>query len=667
MSFTDTIGGVAVSDPYRWLEDDADPKVIEWQKQANARAAAALAASPHAAEVAAAVRATYEDVFTYAAPQRFGDKWFRTRLPEGGSNTVLEVADSATGQGRVLVDPSDEGEDVTLALWHPSPDGTLAVIATSQGGAMNVRVIDVTDGHVVLDLGHKIGTAFYVWAPDKSGVYYMQMAMKALPDGQMVPETRIIWQPLAGEAAPLDLPYDHPMAWPVMASDGGWMAITCDQTAPRPRWIRKIDGGEWTRFLPDATAMYKGALVGDDFIAISDDVSGWCRLVAIPLTSFDDESTWRELIPARAGVKLASMTRCGAYLVLSRIEGGIMKMSSLDLSGKAIGDVDLPGDGAFGLTGVGHIGAILTDIIGSDGDGCVFVHSSLERSPGVYRADLTALTCEELVAPAHVLSDRIVDALAAKGPAGDVAYRMMREAATPLDGSAPVIVTGYGGFNVPWIPYYSAMGAAWTELGGIWVHAHLRGGGEQDKDFWHAGRMKKKQGTFDDLYAVLEDLQARGWAVAERTGLWGSSNGGLLVGAAVTQRPDLFRAAVAQVPILDLLQCRKDPGSIGICMADYGNPDDPADAPGLHGISPYHNVRAGTAYPALLCDAGATDLTCPPWHTRKMIAAMEEASTSDRRQLLRVRGGAGHNQMTTEKAIERDVEELAFLADELMD
>jgi prolyl oligopeptidase len=271
---------------------------------------------------------------------------------------------------------------------------------------------------------------------------------------------------------------------------------------------------------------------------------------------------------------------------------------------------------------------------------------------------------QELVPPEHVL-DRTVDVRTATGPHGDVVHRVLRKPSTPLDGTAPVVVTGYGGFNVPWLPAYSVLAAAWTELGGVWVHTHLRGGGEQDAEFWHAGRMHRKQGTFDDFFAVLEDLRANGAVDGERVGVWGSSNGGLLVGASVTQRPELVRAAVAQVPILDLMQCRKDPGTIGIAMADYGNPDDPTDAPVMHTYSPYHRVRQGTAYPAVLLDAGANDPTCPAWHSRKTAAALQEASTSGQRVLLRVRQGGGHNQMTPQAWVDRDVEELTFLADEL--
>jgi prolyl oligopeptidase len=208
------------------------------------------------------------------------------------------------------------------------------------------------------------------------------------------------------------------------------------------------------------------------------------------------------------------------------------------------------------------------------------------------------------------------------------------------------------------------MAASWTSLGGVWVHTHLRGGGERDDDFWFGGRMHRKQGTFDDLFAVVEDLHRTGVAVPARTGVWGSSNGGLLVGAAVTQRPELFGAAVAQVPILDLLQSRKDPGTIGIQLADYGNPDSPEDAPVLHAYSPYHNVVDGTAYPAVLLTAGENDWRVDAWHAKKMTARLQEATTSERPVLLRLEA-TGHLAGSLDQSVDQTTDIHAFLFDQL--
>ncbi len=666
MMLTETIGGIAVSDPFRWLEDDADPKVADWQRQANETAVAELATSPHAAAVDAAVRSTFEDLMACWAPQRCGDSWFRTVTPSDSALTALQVSSSPTARGRILIDPRDHGADAKLLLSVPSPDGRFVVVQLSVAATTQYLILDVADGTILRDMGQFIAPTGIAWTRDCRGFFFRKIAMTQLADGAIMPESQIWWQPVEGDAEQQSIALDDPAAWVITSSDGRWAAVMANQGAPRPLWIRRMDGDTWSRFLPDAAAMYKGAFVGNEYWAITDDISGWCRLVAIPLDTSEDRSTWREIVPARAEIKLGSITQCGDYVALSTIESGVMRLRSLDLNGNDRGNVPLPGDGAFGPFGQGHMLMLTSDIVAPDGDGCTFVHSGLDRGCGVYRADLAAMSLTELEAPVHALADRELLYFQIEGPHGPVPYRIMRKASTPLDGSAPVIVTGYGGFNVPQIPHYNPMAAAWTELGGIWVHAHLRGGGERDTEFWQSGRMHRKQGTFDDLYAVIEDLQARGFATPERTGIWGSSNGGLLIGAAVTQRPELIRAAIAQVPILDLIQCRKDAFTFSVVMIDYGNPNDPADAPVMHAYSPYHNVRPGVRYPALFCDAGAEDTATPPWHSRKMVAAVQEASSSGLRTLLRVREGAGHNVMTGALFIERDTEELTFFLDELV-
>jgi prolyl oligopeptidase len=668
VTFHDVIGGVTVSDPFRWLEDDADPAVQAWQSEQDARTSKELASSPRAAAARAAVESSFVDVFGYATPQRWGGRWFRTAVPAGQAAAVLEVADAPDGPGRVVHDPAAGGAGATLMVWQPSPDGRRVLVLDNAGGQLRVAVVDVESGERVLEGLPHAAAVMFAWHPDGSGFFHNAMGMAEAPDGTPYPETQIWWQPLQGEGERQQLALDHPVAWPVVSADSRYAAVVCDQTAPRVSWVRDLhDGSGWRPFLPGSTAMLKGVFVGEELWAITNDVSGWCRLVAIPVASSDDRSTWRELHAAREGVKLTGVTVCGSRVVLTSIVDGASRITVLAPDGSIAGELPLPGEGAVGKTAVGHLLSNMTDVVApdSEGDACTFVFSNLAHPPAAFRADLNALTVQQLVASDVSAPDLEVELREVDGPHGKVQYRLARRPGTPLDGTAPVVVNGYGGFNVPWLPGYWPMAAAWASLGGVWVHTHLRGGGECDDEFWQAGRMHRKQGTFDDLYAVVEDLHRRGEATPERTGVWGSSNGGLLVGAAVTQRPELFRAAVAQVPILDLLQSRKDPGTIGIQLADYGNPDDPTDAPVLHAYSPYHHVEEGTAYPAVLLDAGADDTSCPPWHSRKTAARLTEATTSGHRILLRVREGVGHNQQTAAQALERDVEEVTFFADEL--
>ena len=649
----DTIGGVTFEDPFRWLEDDADEAVRSWQREHDEHARQELAASPYRDTVASVAENTFADVFGCAAPVPAGGRWFRV------SGSRLEVADSSFGPGRVVADVSDISAHATIIRFAPSPDGSLVVVVAGGGQEIRSLLYDADTGQVIRSIPG-IGAYCYAWLPDSSGFYYQCMGFNMSADGAATPEAQVHWQPVDADPVQQNTPVAEPFSMPAVSEDGRWAIVSAGITSLCPRWLREQDG-LWVPFLQDATATYKGSIVGDEFWAVTDDVSGWSRLVAIPLRTWEHEETWRELVPPQEGVRLSSATRCDSRVALTVIRDGVHRLLSLHLDGTIAGEVTLPSYGAIGRSGTGHIQSTVDAVVIADGDGCVFVSSSLDRSPGVYRADLVTLEVAELAPPAHSFTNRIVSLGSAEG----VAYRVFRKESTLLDGTAPVLVTGYGGYNIPWLPAYSAMAAAWTELGGIWVHTHLRGGGERDREFYQEGSFHGKQNGLDDLFTVVEALQAAGEAVPERTGLWGSSAGGLLVGAAVAQRPELFRAVVAQVPMLDLLRLRKDPTSLAVSLGDWGNPDDPLDAPVLHAYSPYHQIRPGTAYPAMLFDASESDETCPPWHSRKTAARISEATDSGRRILLRVRRDSGHNQMTPQQWIERDVDELTFLADEL--
>ena len=635
------------ADPLVWLEDDADPDVIAWQDEQDALTVKELSNSPHAAGIRRAVDATFADVFGYHAPRRCGGEWLRL----DGS---LRIGD------RVLVDAASV--DGPIAVWEPSPDGTKVLVAAGIGIDVEMRVLDPATGVVVRD-GVMGAPGNVAWAADSSGFFHNRYRVEMSADGGASMTSEVWFQPLVGdgELQPTAITEGDPISWPVVSREGRYSAVFASRSAARPHWVRR-DNDEWQPFLTGETATYKGTFVGDEYWAISDDTSGWYRLVAIPIATWANKATWRELVPAAPGTRLSAVTACGAKVALAVIRDGANELLVLDRDGTVEGEVALPGTGAIGTSGVGHIMSILGDVVLPDGDGCIFVYSSLDYSPAVYRADLITRELELLIAPDHVL-DRTVTRHVASGPHGDIDYFELRKPDAPAD--APVIVTGYGGFNVPWLPNYSAMAAAWTEAGGAWVHAQLRGGGEKDVAFWEAGRLQNKQGSFDDLIAVVEDLHARGVTTPARTGVQGSSNGGLLAAAVMLQRPDLFGASVPQVPILDLLGCRKDPMTIGAVLADYGNPNDPDDATVLLSYSPYQNVKDGVAYPAVLFDAGDADTMCPPWHSRKTAHRLAAATSSDRRVRLRVRHGSGHNQMTAEEWKERDGEELTFFADEL--
>jgi prolyl oligopeptidase len=266
----------------------------------------------------------------------------------------------------------------------------------------------------------------------------------------------------------------------------------------------------------------------------------------------------------------------------------------------------------------------------------------------------------ELKAP-EVTVDAVVDDVWATSADGTrIPYHVVRPADTsrPL----PALLYAYGGFNAPWVPQYPSGMAAFVAAGGVFVHAHIRGGAEFGKEWWAGGRLRNKQNCYADLYAVAEDLVVRGITANDRLAVTGGSNGGLMCGVAVTQRPELWRAVVPRVPLLDLIGGCRDPyGRYGI-QADYADVDDAEEIRRLATFSPYQLVRDGTRYPAVFVDAGDTDPRCPPWHARKFVARLQAAQAGDDPILLHVWENVGHGWATEKSiALDQSTEWLAFV------
>jgi prolyl oligopeptidase len=295
------------------------------------------------------------------------------------------------------------------------------------------------------------------------------------------------------------------------------------------------------------------------------------------------------------------------------------------------------------------------------GNGCTFSFSSLTRSPATYHYVAGATAPRQVTAPQVSVDGAVMQT----GTANGIPYKLVCKTEHPEP--RPLIIGAYGALNIAWLPaYLFTLPAAWVHLGGVYVHAHLRGGGEYGTDWWQAARRHTKQTTFDDLYAVAEDLIDQGWTTPEQLGVFGASLGALTAAVAATQRPQLFRACVAVMPVLDLLGCRKDPVTMAdIVATDLGDPQDPSDVAVLQTYSPYHQVRDGTAYPAVLLDCGASNQSCPAWHSRKMAARLQQATSSRHPVLLRGRP-AGHIPDTApEDVLWREAEQLAFFTEQL--
>jgi prolyl oligopeptidase len=660
------LGGLRFTDPYRHLEEN-NAENVAWQKEQDAAAVAHLQRLPQYAQAQALLARNYVDTYTQFSSLTAGRRWFHLRIPEGRTAPVIELSDTLEGPRRLLIDCA--GHEVPASFLPemlPSPDGRYLLYSLQDTTYVTsyARVVEVESGHEVLR-SKDIAMLCTAWLPDSSGLLYVEVSVSPGADGKPVVAQVLCEQRLnPPQKVPQALPAQLPILRVQVSADGRYAAVYSPLPALRPVFVRELAGDAgWRCFPLPVEGGARGAFFGDDFAAVLYDRSPHGRLVAIPVASSEDASTWRELLPPGTST-LAGVRDVGDRLAVVDFVDGHARLRVLDRAGH-IETLALPEQGAIGKWGQGHILSFVDDLLFSGDDAISFMHSSLLQSPTsfVWSARTRRLR-QAAPAQARLEGARYETRTARRADGGTVTYHQVC-LPRPVAGARPTIVTGYGGYAVPSLAPWSPLAAAWVRAGGVWVHAHLRGGREFGMEFQAQGRLANKQGTFDDLYAVAEDLVARGVTTSRRMGMIGTSNGGYLAGMAVAQRPELFGAVIPQVPVLDLFGVVRDPRSLGAVVEDYGNPQDPQQAPRLMKISPYHALREGTTYPAVFVDASELDPVCPPWHSRKFAARLRQCTSSDRPVLLRVRENHAHNVMSPQQQQQREIEILTFFASEL--
>jgi prolyl oligopeptidase len=662
---TVTFGSVTLDDPYPWLEEDSE-RAVAWQKQQNDLATSYLTHLPqYQAFLSRELDLAKGSSLGAATPMYAGGRWFRSRTPDGENFNVLEIADAPAAKGRRLIDFNDgaSAEPRQLEVVMPSPDGRKVIVGWSFGGheLQHFQVLDADTGAVLVAGVPQERAYWTAWLPDSNGFYYSAYdpALSAT-DARMY--RYIIGQPAPTVAEDIEL--THPVLRPRLAADRRHMFILADHLNQRPDYIRDLRSGDgWRPFLKGVRNAFRGDVIGDRYIALTNEGAPTGRVVSIPLATPTDRSTWKELLPASVNV-LASLVVVGSRYVLVDLVDTYSRVRVFRADGTLDWELPLPEPGVVNSFAGTYLLYNMIDCVarGAD-DEIVFVFSSLRISPALYRANVARRTVERLTEP-HTRLDAVVRDFAATSADGArVPYRVVARRDLDLSTPQPAIIFGYGGFAAAMVPGWSGF-AAWIEKGGVLVLAHLRGGGEFGPEWWRQGRLKDKQNTFNDVHAIAEDLVARGISSPRQLGVQGGSNGGTMAAAVAVQRPDLYRATHPQVPITDILARLRDPVSMAATL-DYGDPRDPEMSKVLHAWSPYHNVRSGVAYPALLIDSGLNDPRCPAWHGRKFAARVQHATGSGYPVLLRVRAGAGHGTVGKQAGCEARAEMCAFFADQL--
>uniref|UniRef100_UPI003B632E24 prolyl oligopeptidase family serine peptidase n=1 Tax=Sphingomonas sp. PL-96 TaxID=2887201 RepID=UPI003B632E24 len=662
----DKLFGEKVEDPYRWLENDvrSDPEVAAWVAAENRVTDAYLATLPGRAIFKERLR-TLIDYERFGLPTKKGGHYFYTRNSGVQNQSVLYVRDSLDGPGRVLIDPNGWAADGATALseWVPSEDGRRIAYGIQDGGTdwRTLKVLDVATGKPLEDEVKWAKFTAVAWAHNGSGFFYSRFpepeqgaAFQALNLNHALYFHKI-GTPQSADIKVYSTP-DKPKQSHVgqVTDDGRWLVITTSEGTDNRYEITLVDLTD-ARMRP--RTLVRGlenswdlaGNIGSTFYFVTDKDASRGRIVAIDAAASTDRL--REIVPQDAatlqGAKITGGKLMASYLVDAKTE-----VRRYTLNGARDGAVPLPGIGtASGFGG------------DQDDPETFFAFTSFATPTTIYRYDVRTGQATPWQTPKVAFNPADYDVAQRFYGSKDgtrVPMFLVRKKGTT--GPAPTLLYGYGGFNSSVLPAFSSNRLAWLEQGGVLAVANIRGGGEYGKAWHDGGRLANKQNVFDDFIAAAEDLIAQGDTTKDKLVIQGGSNGGLLVGAVVNQRPDLFAAALPAVGVMDML--RFDRFTAGrYWVDDYGDPAKEADFKALRAYSPYHNIRKGKDYPAILATTADTDDRVVPGHTFKYVAALQVAKVGDKPHLIRIETRAGHGSgKPTDKVIEEYADLWAFSA-----
>ncbi len=664
--------GERIADPYRWLENDvrSDPEVADWVERQNKVSRAYLDALPQRAWFEQRLRAllSYE---RYGIPVKAGGRYFYTRNTGLQNQAQLFVRKGLGGRPRLLIDPNSWAKDSATALddWKPSDNGRFLLYSVQDGGSdwRILRVLDVASGKPLSDEIRWAKFTGLAWVGEEGFLYSRFPKPAEGRDFQALNYNQALYYHRLGTPQDADvLVYatpDHPEYGHAaeVTSDGRYAVITSSigtdgrhevhviDLARRARsgWKPRplISGFEHDWKLVDST--------GSTLWFVTNWQAPRFRLVAMNLASRKPE--WREFV-RQTDETLLQAAIIGDKLVLSYLKDAASRALILDLNGR--------GAKSLALSGLGTASGFR----GRPGDPETFYSfTSFNQPAAIYRLDLASGKTKAFARPPLTFEPKLfaIDQRFFTSKDGTrVPMFIVRKKAIAAAGKpVPTLLYGYGGFDVSLTPGYSSPRMAWLDAGGAFALANLRGGGEYGREWHEAGRLHAKQNVFDDFIAAGEFLIEQGITPKGGLAIQGGSNGGLLVGAVVNQRPDLFAAGNAQVGVMDML--RFDRFTAGrYWVDDYGYPDREPDFKVLRGYSPYHNIRPGADYPALLVTTADTDDRVVPGHSFKYAAALQAARLGRKPQLIRIETRAGHGSgKPTDKAIEENADVLAFLAE----
>ncbi len=662
----DDYHGTKVADPYRWLEDADSADTRAWIEGENEVTFAYLEKIPtrDAIKSHLTTRWNYE---RWGTPLREGRSYFVEKNDGLQNQGVIYTMDSLTGAPKPLIDPNALSQAGTTALadFDVSNDGKKIVYGLAAAGSdwVEFHVRDVATAKDTADLVKWSKFSSPAFAADGKGFYYARFptptAEAALAEANYF--QKVYFHKLGTEQSADVLIYEAPehkewMFGNIVTEDGKYLVLPIVKGTADNNMVLVVDlkqkNAKPLTVIPDFAAEF--AYIANDgpiFFFKTTDGAPRGRVIAIDIRK-PERAGWKEIVPQDDAAAIESASVVGNRIFVTYMRDAKSAVAVYDMRGKRVGDVALPGVGkAAGFHGK------------RGGKETFYSFESFTQPKAIYRYDVARGTSSVWKQPKVGFSPgdyETTQVFATSKDGTKVPIFVTRKKGAPLDGNAPTLLYGYGGFNIPLTPWFSVPFMTWVELGGTLAVANLRGGGEYG-EAWHlAGTRDKKQNVFDDFFAAAELLSKDGYTKPSRLAIQGRSNGGLLVGAAITQRPELFGAALPGVGVMDML--RFHTFTIGRAWVDdYGSAENADEFTALRAYSPYHNVKAGTHYPPTLAVTADHDDRVVPAHSFKFMAALQSAQAGDAPVLIRIETQAGHGAgKPTSKRIEESADELAF-------
>ncbi|MGA8607267.1 MAG: prolyl oligopeptidase family serine peptidase [Candidatus Sulfotelmatobacter sp.] len=655
----ETLHGVKIIDNYRWLEDGQSPETQKWVEEEMAYTRGVL--DPLPGRDAIHKRLTeLLGIGSISQPQIGGKYYFYTRREGMQNQPIVYVREGVEGKDRVLLDVNQLAADGTIALdWYqPSENGKYLVYGTSPSGSeiSTLHIIETKTGNALPDTIDRTRAASIAWTLDNSGFYYTRYPKKGdVPEGQEMYNRHVFYHEL-GTDPETDPPIfgegRDPEDWPSVSldNDGRLLLITVQQGWTKTELflmdLKKRTPP--TRVTTGKNFIYSGSVYNGRLYIVTNEDAPRYRVFVAEAGDYERDN-WEEIIPQTDAV-LQGAAVWGGKLFTQYEQNASSQLKIFDLDGTKLHDLMLPALGT---------------VFGSDGkwnrDEIFYGFLSFTVPPTVYRYDLksgaTSLWAKVDAPSIDPAAYEVNQEWFHSKDGTRVPMFIVNKKGLKKDGHNPTLLTAYGGFNVSLTPSFSRTAYLWMEHGGVYAVANLRGGAEFGEDWHRAGMLDKKQNVFDDMIAAAEHLIAEKYTDTDHLAIQGGSNGGLLMGAMITQRPDLFRAVVCQVPLLDMLRYQNFQIA-KLWIPEYGSSDNPEQFKWLYAYSPYHHVKPGTEYPAILFMTADTDTRVDPMHAKKMAAEMQaeakNGASKTRPILLRIESKAGHG---AGKPVTKQIEE----------